>query len=160
MAFTEHFQKREFECLSTDTKKTTDIRNGDELVEIDTGNRFKFNVTAGAWVAYTPKVDAELNVEGLTVETSAVVHDTLLQGNLAVTASAQPLAADVSCNLVTVQADPENTGYVYVGNASVTTSAFSAKLSPGSSVTYTVSNVNKIYVVGSVDDNVSYGGEV
>lgn len=40
----------EGECLSTDTKPTTDIANGSILIEMDTGDIYMFNETAGAWV--------------------------------------------------------------------------------------------------------------
>lgn len=37
-------------CLSTDTKPTDNIGNGSILAEIDTGDVYFFNETAGAWV--------------------------------------------------------------------------------------------------------------
>ena len=40
----------EGECLSTDTKPTTDIANGSILIEMDTGDIYMFNETAGAWI--------------------------------------------------------------------------------------------------------------
>lgn len=40
----------EGECLSTDTKPTTGIANGSILIEMDTGDIYMFNETAGAWV--------------------------------------------------------------------------------------------------------------
>ena len=40
----------EGECLSTDTKPTTDIANGSIRIEMDTGDIYMFNETAGAWV--------------------------------------------------------------------------------------------------------------
>ena len=39
----------EGECLSTDTKPTT-YANGSVLIEMDTGDIYMFNETAGAWV--------------------------------------------------------------------------------------------------------------
>lgn len=37
-------------CLSTDTKPTTDIINGSELIEVDTSKTYLFNEVAGDWV--------------------------------------------------------------------------------------------------------------
>lgn len=37
-------------CLSTDTKPTTGIINGSELIEVDTGKTYLFNEVAGDWV--------------------------------------------------------------------------------------------------------------
>ena len=39
----------EGECLSTDTKPTTDIANGSILIEMDTGKIFMFDATNSTW---------------------------------------------------------------------------------------------------------------
>lgn len=40
----------EGECLSTDTKPTTDIANGSILIEMDTGSIYMFNEAGAEWV--------------------------------------------------------------------------------------------------------------
>ena len=37
-------------CLSTDDKPVGDITNGSTCIEIDTGKKYLFNGTSGAWV--------------------------------------------------------------------------------------------------------------
>lgn len=108
---------------------------------------------------YTLKVNSDGSIDA---KATPVVNSSLIQGNLTLDASTQQLAADVACKVVTVQADPTNVDVVYVGNASLTgaAGAFGAQLSPGSSMTFTVTNVNAIYVKGTNAEKVSYIGEV
>lgn len=40
----------EGDCLSTDTKPTENIFNGSILIEIDTGNIYKFNQDSNSWM--------------------------------------------------------------------------------------------------------------
>ena len=40
----------EGECLSTDTKPTTDIMNGSKLLEMDTGKLYAFDEDGEAWL--------------------------------------------------------------------------------------------------------------
>ena len=87
-------------------------------------------------------------------------HSSVLQGNHTMTGSAIQIHADTSCQSVTIQAHPDNAGYVYVGNSNVTSSVHMAVLSAGSSMTFNVSNLNLLYVNGTASDLVSYGGEV
>ena len=85
------------------------------------------------------------------------VFKTIVHGNLELDASAQQLSSGEVSKVVTVQADPENNGYVFVGSSNtVSSSSFGAKLSAGSSVTLNIRNVNMIYVLGTSGDNVNY----
>ena len=87
-------------------------------------------------------------------------NDTILQGNITLNGTAQQLHSNTPCKIVTIQAHPDNAGYVYVGKNNVSDTAYMAVLSPGSFYTITASNLNLIYVLGTEDDTVSYGGEV
>lgn len=61
---------------------------------------------------------------------------------------------------VTVVADRDNTGVVYVGNSDVTAGTTAATdgfpLSSGESVTLEVNNPNLIYVIGSLNNQIVY----
>jgi hypothetical protein len=170
--------------LSTDSKPTLaddGVHNGDRFLEIDTSKEYRYNLTGTAWVQFKQLVDAELEVGDLQIGAVEIknsdtddrveitsagrmqvesVYSSIVQGNLTLDGNTQQLHADTACRTVTVQADPENTGYLYVGNSNLTGSAFGAKLSAGSSVTLSVSNVNLVYVKGTSSDAVSFIGEV
>ena len=87
-------------------------------------------------------------------------HAAVLQGNITLSGSAQQVHASTACQNVTIQANPDNTDFVYVGTATVSATVHMAVLSAGSSMTFTVSNLNLLYVMGTASDKVSYGGEV
>jgi len=89
-----------------------------------------------------------------------VGSDTVHELNLTLTGAAQNLSAQ-ACKSVTIQAEPENMGYVYIGKAN-TVSAFihSYTISPGGSITIQCSNTNKYWVIGTVGDKICGGGEV
>lgn len=94
------------------------------------------------------------------VRSLGIPNTTLVQGNVTLDGTAQQLDSDTSCKNVTIQAHPDNAGYVYVGNSSVSASVHMAVLSAGSSMSFTVNNLNLLYVKGTTSDLVSYGGEV
>lgn len=50
---------REWSILSTETKPTAGVRPGDELVEINTSKRYKWDATNTTWVELIPKVQME-----------------------------------------------------------------------------------------------------
>jgi hypothetical protein len=83
----------------------------------------------------------------------------ILQGNITLDGTAQQLSTDEECRVVTIQANPNNAEFVYVGNEDVSDTVHMAVLGAGSSVTYTIDNLNKLYVFGTIADTVSYGGE-
>lgn len=87
-------------------------------------------------------------------------NDTMLQGNITLNGTAQQLHSNTPCKIVTIQAHPDNAGYVYVGKSNVSSTTHMAVLSPGSFFTITAANLNLIYVLGTVGDKISYGGEV
>lgn len=89
----------------------------------------------------------------------AAGNDTMLQGNIALTGAAQQVNANTPCRVVTIQAEPTNQGYVYVGLNTVSSTVHMCTLSPGSSMTITCSNLNLLYVLGTSGDKVCYGGE-
>ena len=67
---------------------------------------------------------------------------------------------DHMCSKFTVQANPVNTGYIYLGLSDVSSSKHMFVLSPGNSVDFTLYNTNMIYVKGSANDKISIGGEL
>ena len=87
-------------------------------------------------------------------------NDTMLQGNITLNGTAQQLHSNTPCKIVTIQAHPDNQGYVYIGKNNVSSTTHMAVLTPGSFFTITAANLNLIYVRGIAGDKISYGGEV
>lgn len=86
-------------------------------------------------------------------------NETLFQGNLTLTGTAQQLPSQAS-KVVTIQAEPSNRGYVYIGLSNVSADNHMSTLAPGSSMTFYVSNLNLLYVYGAAGDKICWGGEV
>ena len=63
------------------------------------------------------------------------------------------------CSRFTIQAAPGNSGTIYVGGSSVSTSNYMAALNPGNSYDLTLYNTNLVYVRGTNADKLSVGGE-
>lgn len=211
MAITQNTKNEMWECLSTDTKPTSGVTNGQKILIIDTSEIYAFDGEGDTWYEYkqivettvavgaveikdadtgdTAKIDTagRLLVEAeqdshdnfnananlqigdvdvsisnrVPVNTIGISNTTLIEGNLDLSGSAQQLDADTSSKIITLQANPDNAGYVYVGrSSSVTTTVHMAVLSAGSSMTFSVSNANLLYVIGTASDKVSFGGEV
>ena len=112
------------------------------------------------------KTDSTLQLAGVDVTeanpvpTEEKTNVSLIQGNVTLDGTAQQLSADLECKNITIQANPDNVGYTYIGNSSVSDSVHIAVLSGGSSMTFTVNNANLLYVIGTIADKVSYGGEL
>ena len=100
--------------------------------------------------------DISLDFEALTAN---ITKDTIRQGNLTLAGATAEQLPDLATVNLFVQANPENTGFIYVGNSSVSDSAHMAVLAPGSSVSLNVENANKLFVIGTMGDKVSVGGE-
>lgn len=101
---------------------------------------------------------ATIGLDGLHVDVQAATA--VFQGNKTLTGAADQLVASQLCKTVTVQADPSNVGSVKIGTSAVDSTHYMFILSPGSSMTFTVKNVNLLYALGAVSDKVSFGGEV
>ena len=63
------------------------------------------------------------------------------------------------CSKFTIQANPGNSGTMYVGASDVSTSSHMAALNPGNSMDFTVYNTNLLYIRGSSADKLAVGGE-
>ena len=99
------------------------------------------------------------NVDILTT-VLPVGSDTVHELNLTLTGAAQNLSAQ-ACKSVTIQAEPTNLGYVYIGKAgTVSATVHSYILSPGGSITIQCANTNLYYVIGTAGDKICGGGEV
>jgi hypothetical protein len=115
----------------------------------------------------TDKVAADLYVGGAVssatnpVSTQIIGNSTLIEGQVTMTGAAIQVGANTACKNVTIQAEPSNLGYVYIGRANtVTATVHMATLSAGSSYTFNVSNINLLYAFGTSGDKICYGGEV
>jgi len=88
-----------------------------------------------------------------------IPNSSLIQINLTLTGSAQNLASN-ACKNATLQAEPTNTGYVYVGIANtVSSTVHMFTLSPGSPVTFYITNTNLLWINGTSGDKICVGGE-
>ena len=104
----------------------------------------------------------KVNADGSINAAAAGVapNDTIIQGTLTLDGTTQQLAADVGAKTFTVQAAPGNSGQVYVGNATLDGTNGGVELSPGSSKDFNLENVNLVYVKGTLNDIVTFIGEV
>lgn len=85
----------------------------------------------------------------------------VLQGVVNVTTAGTRvrLAVDQACKEVLIIAKRTNAGFIYVGNASVSSTAYGAELAAGEAVTIPIKNLNLVYIDASVSgEGVSYVG--
>lgn len=83
--------------------------------------------------------------------------DTLLQGSATVvTAGTRVQLSTTSTPIrgVLVTADASNTGLIYVGNASVSSTAYGKRLSALDDIFIAIDNLNKVYLDASADAQV------
>ena len=108
----------------------------------------------------TDDTRATVGSNGLYVDVQNIkANTTLIQGNVTLTGVAQQLSS-ASCKNVTIQAEPLNTDYVYVGIANtVSSTVHMYTLAAGASATFTVNNANLLWVIGTSGNKVCYGGE-
>lgn len=103
--------------------------------------------------------DGASKVKGIVVVDG---NDMLFQGNLSLIGESQSLPPQ-SSKVVTIQSEPTNKDYVYIGYTSdtpVDAENHMFTLSPGSSVTFTIKDISKISVNGTSGDKICWGGEV
>ena len=73
------------------------------------------------------------------------------------TAGTRVRLPDLACKEITLIARRTNTGYIYVGKVTVSSTVYGAELSALSSITIPVSNANEIYIDASVSgEGISY----
>jgi len=121
----------------------------EDMVPVSKDNPLPINLTGD---------NIEVNVDNLEVNMPS--NNRLIQGNITfANTNAVRLALDKPCRIVTVQAHPDNEEYVYMGNNGTTPDSHMYVLGPGSTCTFTVSNVNLIYACGTPGERISFGGE-
>jgi hypothetical protein len=89
-----------------------------------------------------------LAVDQAAIQTTGFMPASIYSGQKTLSTSASALSSLVLYNGVVLTASSTNTGTVYVGGSTVTTSTGYA-LIPGQSISYAVSNQSSIYVVGT-----------
>lgn len=95
-----------------------------------------------------------------TVVTQDIGYGTLIEGQVTMTGSAIQVGANTACKNVTIQSEPTNGNYIYIGRtSSVSSTVHMYTLVPGASITFTASNINLLYVIGTASDKICYGGE-
>jgi hypothetical protein len=91
-----------------------------------------------------PRITAILEIPTIFPE----IKKTIAQSSTA----EQLIVTSTPCRHVTIQANKNNAGTVYVGPAAVSTDSFA--LEAGNSITICISNANLIYVYGTAADKV------
>jgi hypothetical protein len=133
---------------------STTVVTGTSDVNVKNINGVAVTVNAGAADAGTQRVAL---ATGAAVATTATNPSTIYSGQQAVTASAVALPSQALVNGTVITAPSTNTTTVYVGPAGVT-SATGYALAPGTSISYAVTNLSGVFVVGTVGASVSFTG--
>jgi len=101
--------------------------------------------------------DLKVTLDSEVVSTSETVPSTILNGLKTVTTAgtAEALAGSTSCKSVTVRAEIDNTGYIYVGNSGVD-STNGYLLEAGDTVSLDIANLSTVYIDSSVNGEGAY----
>jgi hypothetical protein len=95
------------------------------------------------------------------IETKDVPNETLLQGNITGSGSAQQLSVtSILCKILTIQSHISNSNLIYVSNANTVSATSGMILCPGDSMTFTIDNINKIWISATAGNKLSYIAEV
>jgi hypothetical protein len=116
----------------------------------------KFRARISAYVSGTIKATANavLVVPHIPVSGSNLAGATVLNVTLAGTRQQLP---DIDCSQVMIIAKRNNTGYIYVGKNTVSSTVYGAELGELDCVVLPVSNANEIYIDASVSgEGISY----
>lgn len=105
----------------------------------------KWNSTGDTYEVY----EGEVKLAGSTLAGAAVQNVT--------TAGTRVQLSSVACSEITIIAKRANTGYIYIGGATVSSAVYGAELAALESITIPVSNANEIYIDASVSgEGISY----
>lgn len=100
-----------------------------------------------------PVSGSTVSVTG-TVATQEAVPTTIVAFRTTITtAGTRVQLASNSCSAVVIEAPSTNTGVIYVGDSSVSSTVFGAELQPGQSTGLAINNTNKIYVDTATSGN-------
>ena len=122
--------------------------------------------TLGAGTAIAGKVGIDQTTDGTTnkVYVGNTANVQLTGSSLAVanvqnvtTAGTRVQLSSVACREITIIAKRANTGYIYVGGVTVSSTVYGAELEAKDSITIPVSNADEIYIDSSVSgEGISY----
>ena len=122
------------------------------MQSVTDGDVAPFQVDANGVLKVSPSTGSEFQVD---VVSGSIGHDiTGMQSdnNEGVDDStAEVLKSSTACKRVDMQADPSNTGYIYVGGSDVSATK-GIRLAPGDFYSIDVDNTADIYVLASVDE--------
>lgn len=142
------------------------------VVSSTTGNNEVYAIDLAPWYSVRCRISAvsggTVKVTGRIVESgTSLIGSTVtslsgsnLKGaNVAVvtTAGTRVQLPDLACNKVTVIAKRVNTGYIYVGKNTVSSSVYGADLAALDSMDFEVNNLNELWIDASVSgEGISY----
>jgi hypothetical protein len=108
-------------------------------------------VVYGSQAAQLQQVAGTLELRTMEASPTAVV-----EGQVTLTGAAQQLPAD-ACKSVTLE-NPSTNAVVCVGHDNAVTLANGYRLQPGATWSLAIDNVNRIWVIGTAAQVISYGG--
>jgi hypothetical protein len=121
----------------------TSMLAGDKFITTDT--KLEYEYTGAAWI---------IKSTGVQLSGSNLAEATVLNVTLAGTRQQLP---DIDCSQVMIIAKRNNTGYIYVGKNTVSSTVYGAELGELDCVVLPVSNANEIYIDASVSgEGISY----
>lgn len=100
-----------------------------------------------------------VNAKGELITETQLTGSSLAVANVqnVTTAGTRVQLSAVACREITIIAKRANTGYIYVGSATVSSTVYGAELEAKDSITIPVSNTNEIYIDASVSgEGISY----
>lgn len=143
------------------------VNTGDTYFEWDTSKLYIYSGTA--WVEKNGTVQIDNITAGNTVIGKVGIDpaNNLMQLSGSILAEAKVVNVtlagtkqqldDKPCHEVTIIAKRDNTGYIYVGKSTVSSTVYGAELGELDSITLEVSNTNEIYIDASVSgEGISY----
>jgi len=125
--------------IASDTTGVLSIDDNGSSITVDNGGTFAVQSTLQAGSAAIGKVGHDIT--GIQSDNNEGVDST----------TAEALGGSQACKRVDMQADPANSGYIYVGGSDVSATK-GIRLAAGEKYSVDIDNVADIFVLASVDE--------
>jgi len=156
---------------SGETKRIQVDENGNLLTSTSISNQVE--IMGFGMVDTTPVLDPDQLtanqlglLRGLLKQLQDGTMKTEINGSLAnvkgavvnvTTAGSRVQLPNIPCNVVTITAKRENTGYIYIGGSDVSSTVYGDDLASKESFTLQIANLNQLYIDSSVSgEGISY----